>query len=83
MNEKLLILTPVKHIPRVFERLSTLSYDIIYQPLETKLLKIAKKNNHNVINGLRMNLLQACIAISKATGKKNYYTIEKIISGKN
>ena len=58
-------------------------YDIIYQPLETKLLKIAKKNNHNVINGLRMNLLQACIAISKATGKKNYYTIEKIISGKN
>lgn len=60
-----------------------LFYDIIYQPLETKLLALAKKNKHYVMNGLRMNLLQACIAISKATGNKNYYKIEKIISGKN
>ena len=60
-----------------------LFYDIIYQPLETKLLALAKKNKHYVMNGLRMNLLQACNAISKATGNKNYYKIEKIISGKN
>lgn len=58
-------------------------YDIIYQPLETRLLKIAKKYNHQIINGLKMNLLQACIAISMATNKKNFYKIEKIISEKN
>ena len=55
-------------------------YDIVYQPLETKLLKIAKKYNHEIFNGLNMNVLQACIAISMATGDKNLYKIQKIIS---
>ena len=58
-------------------------YDIIYQPLETKFLKIAKKYNHHIINGLKMNMLQACIAIAMATGKKNFYKIEKVIGEKN
>jgi shikimate dehydrogenase len=57
-----------------------LFYDIIYQPLETKLLKIAKKYNHGILNGLNMNILQACIAISMATGDKNLRKIQKIIS---
>ena len=48
MNEKLLILTPVKHIPRVFERLSTLSYDIIYQP-DTEVDQLVEDNQVKII----------------------------------
>lgn len=48
MIEKLLILTPVKHIPRVFERLSTLSYDIIYQP-DTEVDQLVEDNQVKII----------------------------------
>ena len=41
---------------------STLVYDIIYDPLETTLLKDAKKVGLDTMNGLEMNLLQAVLA---------------------
>ena len=39
-------------------------YDIIYDPLETKLLKDSNKIGLRTINGLRMNLIQAVLAYS-------------------
>ena len=41
--------------------------DIIYQPLETLLLSLAKLTGSNTLNGLPMNLEQAVIAFDKAT----------------
>jgi shikimate dehydrogenase len=41
---------------------STIIFDIIYQPLETKLLKIAKNFGLSSLNGLDMNLEQAVLA---------------------
>ena len=44
---------------------SSLVYDIIYQPLETELLREAKQCGHKTLNGLAMNLEQAVIAFEK------------------
>lgn len=44
-----------------------LVFDIIYQPLETLLLSLAKLTGFNTLNGLPMNLEQAVIAFDKAT----------------
>ena len=39
-------------------------YDIIYDPLKTKLLKNSEEIGLKIINGLRMNLIQAVLAYS-------------------
>jgi len=45
---------------------STIIYDIIYQPLETKLLSISKSLGISTLNGLSMNLEQAVLAYQYA-----------------
>jgi shikimate dehydrogenase len=49
-------------------------FDIIYQPKETKLIKLAKKKKLKTLNGLDMNLIQAVLAFgytNKKLGKNN------------
>lgn len=48
-------------------------FDIIYQPLETKLLAMAKAQGCDILNGLPMNLEQAVIAFVKATQSVNLF----------
>jgi len=48
---------------------STVVFDIVYQPLETELTKLAKSSNINVMNGLAMNLEQAVIAFQYVNPK--------------
>ena len=48
---------------------NTLVFDIIYKPLKTKFLRLAKKNKAKILNGLDMNLRQAVIAFGY-TNKK-------------
>ena len=48
---------------------NTLIFDIIYRPLKTKFLRLAKKNKAKILNGLDMNLRQAVIAFGY-TNKK-------------
>ena len=43
---------------------SMLVYDIIYDPLKTKLLENSEEIGLRTINGLRMNLIQAVLAYS-------------------
>jgi shikimate dehydrogenase len=50
---------------------STLIFDVIYQPPITKLVESASKLGFQTLNGLRMNLLQAAIAIEKALPPSN------------
>ena len=51
-------------------------FDVIYNPLETTFLKLAKLKSKNIINGLEMNKLQAILAIKKVL--KNKKSLEKI-----
>ncbi len=44
-------------------------YDLIYNPLETKLLALAKKNGLKYSNGLKMLLYQGMLSFSHWTGK--------------
>ena len=44
-------------------------FDVIYQPLETKLILLSKKNGLNHMNGLQMNLEQAVLAFIHANAK--------------
>ena len=52
--------------------------DIIYQPRETKLLKIAKKQGCQTVNGLGMLLHQGAVAFELWTGKS--MPVEKVRS---
>jgi len=54
--------------------------DIIYNPLQTKLLKIGRQKKHRVVNGLIMNLFQAVKAYSIVNNDKNIKRIKKIMS---
>jgi len=45
-------------------------FDIVYNPKKTLLCKYAKKLNFNFINGIKMNTLQAELALKKI---ENYY----------
>jgi shikimate dehydrogenase len=47
---------------------SAVVFDIIYQPLETLLLSLAKMTGHQTINGLSMNLEQAVMAFHTTVG---------------
>jgi shikimate dehydrogenase len=53
-------------------------FDIIYDPKETLLLKIAKKNKLQTLNGLDMNLFQAVLAFNYVNKKrsKNLLTLK-------
>jgi shikimate dehydrogenase len=51
-------------------------FDVIYNPLETTFLKLAKLKSKNIINGLEMNKLQAILAIKKV--QKNKISLQKI-----
>ena len=42
-------------------------YDVIYNPLKSKLIKFSEENNISYENGLEMNLIQAAIAFKLAT----------------
>ena len=44
----------------------SLVFDIIYEPLKTKLLAIAEENQIKILNGLEMNLKQAVLAFNYA-----------------
>jgi len=60
---------------------STIVFDIIYQPLKTKLLEIAGNNSVFVFNGLEMNLEQAVLAYHYAVKpNKGLDGIRKIMS---
>jgi len=54
--------------------------DIIYNPLQTKLLKIGRQKKHRVVNGLKMNFFQAVKAYSIVNNDKNIKRINKIMS---
>ena len=53
-------------------------YDLIYSPLETKLLAAAKERNLNFSNGLGMLLYQGAFAFKHFTGKKAPIEIMRI-----
>jgi len=56
-------------------------FDIIYNPLETNLLKISKKNKLKTFNGLEMNLIQAVLAYHKAApGENNILKIREAMT---
>ncbi len=50
-------------------RPGTLVYDLVYNPKETKFLKIAKQRNAKVSNGLGMLLYQGALSFKYFTGK--------------
>jgi len=64
-------LEPSRNIAQSIEAVSnlpssTIIFDIIYQPSETMLLRIAKAHNRRTLNGLDMNLEQAVLAFLRA-----------------
>lgn len=52
------------------EQKSAVVFDIIYQPLETLFLSLAKMTGHKTINGLPMNLEQAVVAFHTTVGNR-------------
>ena len=54
--------TPIDHDVLINASEKTIVYDIIYDPPDTKLLKIAQEIGLKTINGLNMNLVQAVLA---------------------
>ena len=60
---------------------SAIVFDIIYQPLKTKLLEIAENSGIAILNGLEMNLEQAVLAYHYAIKSDiNLNEIRKIMS---
>ena len=60
---------------------SAIVFDIIYQPLKTKLLEITDNSGLATLNGLEMNLEQAVLAYQYAVkSNKNLDEIRKIMS---
>lgn len=58
---------------------STLVFDVIYQPSETKLLSLAKSCGLKVMNGLDMNLKQAVSGFYNTMQVKNYDLKQELI----
>tara|TARA_B110000008_G_scaffold279719_1_gene328183 strand:+ start:8858 stop:9730 length:873 start_codon:yes stop_codon:yes gene_type:complete len=50
---------------------TTIIFDVVYQPLNTTLLKMAQKNNLKTLSGLEMNLEQAVYAFNYANNLEN------------
>ena len=59
ITKKTWTLSKVKKIPK-----NVNIFDVIYQPLETKLILLSKKCGLNYMNGLKMNLEQAVLAFN-------------------
>ena len=60
---------------------NSIVFDIIYQPLKTKLLEMAEKKGLSIFNGLEMNLEQAVLAYEYAIkSDKSLDKIRKIMS---
>lgn len=57
-----------KSIMFLNEQKNAAVFDIIYQPLETLFLSLAKMTGHKTINGLAMNLEQAVVAFHTTVG---------------
>ena len=55
------------HLDKLNYNKNLFIFDIIYQPLETKLLKISKSLGLRTLNGLEMNLEQAVLAFGYAS----------------
>lgn len=55
--------------PREFPR-RTLFVDLIYQPSETRLLRLARRSGHRTLNGMGMLLCQGARAFQLWTGRK-------------
>jgi len=69
-----------KHINKLSKKVKI--FDIIYQPTETKLIKIAKERKIKSMNGLKMNLIQAVLAFNYVNKKisKNLLTYKYMLS---
>jgi shikimate dehydrogenase len=59
----------------------TVVFDVIYDPPQTLLLKLAQHQGLVVLNGLEMNLLQASLAFNKAHPKNDLVAIYCSIKG--
>jgi shikimate dehydrogenase len=58
---------------------SAVVFDIIYQPLKSKLLEKARKSKISTLNGLAMNLEQAILAFSHCTKDNSLDKIKQIM----
>lgn len=80
-KQKKILPLPIFYLKKLNKK--TIIYDIIYKPLETKLIKISNKIGFRTMNGLNMNLDQAAIAflyVNKNIGNLNF--IKKAMNGK-
>ena len=60
---------------------SAVIFDIIYQPLKTKLLEMASNRGISTLNGLAMNLKQAVLAYEYTVeSNKNQNDINNVMS---
>ena len=73
--------TPLNKNELNFLKKTSIVYDIIYNPIETKLLKISKELSLNTLNGLEMNLLQASIAFNYVVKTNNQNITENAMKG--
>ncbi len=74
--------TPIRE--KVIKQLSkkTIIFDVIYNPLITKLIRLSKKNKIKTINGSEMNIYQAVIAfmqVNSFVNKKDKENVTKIM----
>ena len=70
MRSKAMGISPVdEEIIKTLDN-ESLVYDIVYNPLKTELIKLAKKHNKNTIQGLDMLIYQGAKAFEIWTGKK-------------
>jgi shikimate dehydrogenase len=60
--------TPISKIPK--ENKNLVVYDLVYNPLKTKLLRIAEEQNLKTISGLEMLVLQGAASFEIWTGEK-------------
>jgi shikimate dehydrogenase len=60
---------------------SAIVFDIVYQPIKTKLLEIADNNSISIFNGLEMNMEQAVLAYQYAAApEKDLDEIRRVMS---
>lgn len=64
-------ITPLENKDIRLLKKQSIVYDIIYNPEETLLLNLAKKNELKIINGSEMNLLQAVLAFKYVVNTAN------------
>lgn len=57
--------SPIKKEDFKFIKRNKIIFDVIYKPIQTKFLKLAKINKNKTLNGLEMNKIQAILAIKK------------------